>query len=143
MVVSAPQLAKRAFVKILIAFATQYHVALTLTRESADKDILAAYRRLLKKVHPDKGGKKEDQQKLKAAKDAWSNAASNASQGGRPQKGTTTKHPDADNDVLDVVEKAYQIQAQGVMLTYHGLRDQSHWLDMVAFFTANMQKWKV
>ena len=45
MVVSAPQLAKRAFVKILIAFATQYHVALTLTRESADKNILAADRR--------------------------------------------------------------------------------------------------
>ena len=71
MVLSAAQVAKRAFVRILLAFATQYQVSLSVSRDSADKDILAAYRRLVKKVHPDKGGKKEDQQKLQDAKVEW------------------------------------------------------------------------
>ena len=68
MVLSAVQIAKRAFVKILLAFATQCQVSVNVSRDSADKDILAAYRRVVKKVHPDKGGKKEDQQKLQDAK---------------------------------------------------------------------------
>ena len=68
MVLSAVQIAKRAFVKILLAFAIQYQVSVNVSRDSADKDILAAYRRVVKKVHPDKGGKKEDQQKLQDAK---------------------------------------------------------------------------
>ena len=68
MVLSAVQIATRAFVKILLARAAQYQVSLKVSRDSAGKDILAAYRRAAKKVHPDKGGKKEDQQKLQDAK---------------------------------------------------------------------------
>ncbi len=62
MVLSAVQIATRAFVKILVAFAAQYQVSVTITRDSSEKDSLAAYRRVVKKVHPDRGGKTEDQQ---------------------------------------------------------------------------------
>ena len=74
MVLSAVQIATRAFVKLLLAFAAQYKVAVTISRDSAEKDILAAYRRVVKKAHPDKGGKKEDQQKLQDATVDWESA---------------------------------------------------------------------
>ena len=74
MVLSAIHIATRAFVKILVAFAAQYQVAATISRDSSEKDILATYRRVVKKVHPDKGGKKEDQQKLQDATVDWESA---------------------------------------------------------------------
>ena len=97
-VVSAPHLGKRAFGRILLAFSIQYHVALMLTRDSSDKDSVAACRWLLKQIHPDRRGKKEEEQKLQAAQNTLSNRASSAVQGGRPQKGTNSKQPDAGND---------------------------------------------
>ena len=71
---SVVQAAKRAFVKVILALALQYELALKVNRDSEDSEVLAAYRRLSKKVHPDKGGRTEDQQKLQAAKDAWEDA---------------------------------------------------------------------
>ena len=69
MVASAAQLATRAFVKLLLAFASQYAVLLQLSRDSPDKEVLAAFRRVSKKEHPDKGGSKDAEQKLNAARD--------------------------------------------------------------------------
>ena len=71
MPVSALQKAKRVFVHVLLSTAVAYHVALTVNRESADEELLTAYRQVVKKAHPDKGGSKENFQKLQAAKKAW------------------------------------------------------------------------
>ena len=71
MVASAVQLAKRAFLKVLLAFAAQYVVLVNVNRDSPDKDVMAAFRRVAKKAHPDKGGRVQDAQELHAAKDAW------------------------------------------------------------------------
>ena len=68
---SALQLAKRLFVKLLLAFASQYAVVLDLNRDSPDAEVLRAFRRIAKKVHPDKGGRKEDAQAQNDAKDHW------------------------------------------------------------------------
>ena len=134
MVLSAAQIAKRAFVRILLAFATQYQVSLSVSRDSADKEILTAYRRLVKKVHPDKGGKKEDQQKLQNAKVEWEGAAASARKGaGRPRQSHAKAEDAAAEGIVDVEEKGtYQVHSQGVLLTYHGLRDQNHWLEFTA-----------
>ena len=43
------QAAKRALVSLLLAFASQYGVALNLTRDSADKVVEQSYRKLLKR----------------------------------------------------------------------------------------------
>ena len=59
MVTTPLQLAKRAFVKVLLALAAQYSVSLQLTRDSPDAHLLPAFRRVVKKVHPDKGGREE------------------------------------------------------------------------------------
>ena len=74
MVASALQLAARALVRTLLALATQYAVVLDLNRYSSEVVLLAAYRRLLTKTHPDKGGRKEDVVKLQAAKEDWDKA---------------------------------------------------------------------
>ena len=46
--------------------------------------VLQTYRRVIKKVHPDKGGKKRDFQKLQAAKEAWDTARNERRPSGNP-----------------------------------------------------------
>ena len=74
MVASALQLATRAFVRTLLALAAQYSVTVAVNRDSSAAVLLSAYRRLLKKVHPDKGGRTEDQQNLQTMKEDWERA---------------------------------------------------------------------
>ena len=78
--------ATRAFVAVLIALARSYELALQVNRDSSAEQLLKAYRKLLLKTHPDKGGLKVDQQKLQAAKENWDRArkASPGRAGGRP-----------------------------------------------------------
>ena len=58
---SAPQVAKRAFIKLIIALAATYTVAVVLNQGSSDSEILSAFRRLVKRVHPDKPGGSTEQ----------------------------------------------------------------------------------
>ena len=52
--------AKRAFVSIVLAQSSAYHLVVTVNRDSDDKVLLKTCERLLLKVHPDKGGKNAD-----------------------------------------------------------------------------------
>ena len=70
MVCNALQHAKRAFVRILLALAAHFDLRLRITRDSTDKAILTAYRTVCKTVHPDKGGSKDEFQRLQQAKEA-------------------------------------------------------------------------
>lgn len=76
--------ARRALVKLLLALAVAYGVALALTQRASDIDVVAGYRKLAKKVHPDKGGSVQDMQRLQNAKDQWDHARCDAS-AGRPR----------------------------------------------------------
>ena len=59
MVVSAPQAAKRTLVKLLLVFASVYSVVLEgFSREAPDNEVLKAFKKVLLKAHPDKGGSK-------------------------------------------------------------------------------------
>ncbi len=60
MPLSTLQQAKRVFVKVFLSTALAYQLALTVNRDSEDATLLTAYRHVLKKVHPDKGGSKQD-----------------------------------------------------------------------------------
>ena len=69
------QLAKRALVTLLLTFARQYQIPpLAINRDSSDKDVLNAFKKVARKVHPDKGGSKDDCQKLNNARDEWDKA---------------------------------------------------------------------
>ena len=50
-----------------------------MTWDSADTAVRSAYRKVSRKVHPDHGGKTEDQQKLNDAYSQWENATKEAS----------------------------------------------------------------
>ena len=71
MPVSALNSAKRAFVTVLLSVASTCSVKVKVNRDSKDKDLLGAYRQVVKKAHPDKGGDTAKFQRLQAAKEAW------------------------------------------------------------------------
>ena len=77
-VVNAAQLAKRSFLRELLAFAAQYVVPVHVNQDSQDKDVMAAFRRVARKAHPDKGRRVQDSQELHAAKNAWDDARKGA-----------------------------------------------------------------
>ena len=87
MTTSAALLARRALVTVLLALAALYSVALTLTRDSCDAEVSAAYKKVVRKVHPDKRGSTADAQRLQAAKEKWSSAQRQA---GRPKEAAGT-----------------------------------------------------
>ena len=78
MPVSAIQAAKRALVSLFLTLARYYQVTLTLCRDSADKDVVTAFRKVVLKAHPDKGGRDGDAQKLNDARDVWDTAKKNS-----------------------------------------------------------------
>ena len=71
------------FVSLLLALAQQYRVRVTLTRDSADHAVEAAFRSVVKKVHPDKGGAVGDAQRLQHAREEWKAAKAKGPRPGR------------------------------------------------------------
>jgi hypothetical protein len=84
MACSAVQVARRALVKLLLALAAACSVTVSVTQQSSDVQVGVAYWRIVKVVHPDKGGKAEDAQKLQGAKEQWDHAK-RAAVAGRPR----------------------------------------------------------
>ena len=68
---------------------------------------------MVKKVHPDKGGKKEDQQKLMDAKVEWETVVKNSCKPGRPSQ---TDAPKADL----TTEGAIEVAATLIFAAYGG-----------------------
>ena len=52
--------AKRALVRVLKDLAATYSVALALNRDASDEDVRKAYKKVLLRAHPDKGGAHAD-----------------------------------------------------------------------------------
>ena len=93
--VSASDRAKRALVTLIRDLAGVYGVTLDITRHCRDDALRKAYKKLLLKVHPDKGGQAEDQKKLNIAHDDWVEAVKGKPGRGRGAQGARTK-PAAD-----------------------------------------------
>ena len=74
MTVSAVQTAKRTLVSILLRLGPQYRVTVLVNRDSPDKDIQSAFRRVAVKAHPDKGGSTVHTQELLTARENWQKA---------------------------------------------------------------------
>ena len=73
--------ATRAFVHTLLALARTYNLAPVGNRDSGDDALRKAYRRVLLKAHPDKGGDKAHVQRLQAAKELLDKARKETRQG--------------------------------------------------------------
>lgn len=135
---SAVQVAKRALVALIHALALVYHVEAKCTRNSPDEEVVRAFRKLVLKVHPDRGGNDQHQQQLNEARSSWEAAKK------KPRK--------AQNVNLPVISapssfrssrNEFRIQATAVLLTYQGLVDCSQWLTLNAFVVDNLRPWKV
>ena len=114
MVASAVQLAKRALVSLLLTLAQQYSVQIQLKREDDDNLVEAAFRKVVKKTHPDKGGKLAGQQRLQSTRERW-----RALKTARP---TDRARPKVSSDLLPVQvaepssSKPYFIMSSSVLL---------------------------
>ena len=86
MALSQPQLKKRALVVAILAIAAVCNVHVDVQRESPDADVIRAFRKVMLKAHPDKGGSTADAQRLQGARAAWEDACSRAPKG-RPKTG--------------------------------------------------------
>ena len=80
---SSVLLAKRSLVSLLLRLAVAYQVVISVNRTSPDAGVKAAFRKVVLKVHPDKGGDNAEFQKLQEAKEQWEAAAKSA-KSGRP-----------------------------------------------------------
>ena len=116
MPLSSLQRAKRAFVSVLLKLALDYGVAADVNRDSDDKVILQSYRRVVKKVHPDKGGNKKKFQALQSAKEAWDTAQQRARPAGNPALS------EGQLVLLSAQSGQYRVCSQAVPLTTRGPR---------------------
>jgi hypothetical protein len=91
--VFAVDLAKRAFIKVLLQLAVTYAVKLSLSRDSPADAVNSAYRKVSLKVHPDKGGTDDQQTALNVARDVWETATAAAPYRGKKRKAAEAQTP--------------------------------------------------
>ena len=158
MAVSVAQAARRALVRVLQALATVYSLALGLNREATDLEVTKAYKRVLLKAHPDKGGNTADAQKLQAAKEGWDKAKRSCPAGGRPKSGekaagqggqrSGTAQAAAGAGAQELAadaggRKCFRIRSTAVLLTYSGFTDLQQWSRFLAHVQSHLRTWKV
>lgn len=100
---STVSIAKRALVSLLLKLAVAYQVVVSVSRDSPDVSVKAAFRKIAVKVHPDKGGDTADFQRLQDAKERWEAAAKDAKNGRPPEahnRGGGRKAPRETSDIL-------------------------------------------
>ena len=90
MPLSLIQRAKRALVSVLLKLAFDYGVAVDINRESDDRAVLQCCRRVVKKVHPDKGGHRPADRKPRRPEDT-ENERQNQRKTASPEEQTNSK----------------------------------------------------
>ena len=144
---SPVQLAKRAFVVALRALAAVYTIGLSVTRDSSDRDVEKAFRKVAARVHPDKGGSTSDSQRLHAARDAWREAQNTATCPGRPKHaGGPPQQAGQWASVAPLAaapRKEYRIRGESILLTYQGLPPTalSEWSRFKDWVPKNLKAW--
>ena len=138
MVASAVQVAKRALVSLLLALAHQYGVCVKVTRESPDPLVEKAFRCIIKKVHPDKGGCVEHAQQLQRAREEWQTVKGRKDPGGRPAQASAMSLVGK----KETGRQGYRIRSVAVLLTYHGVQ-QDQWPAFLTFVRDHVAHWGV
>ena len=157
--------AKRAFVAVLRALCATYSLACGANRDSTEDEVSATFRRVARRVHPDKGGDKAAAQQLNAARDACLAARAGKGQAGRPQgaqapqppgprppaqqvAATTTRERQSASGTLQRAAGAqprsdYTVNAEAVLLTYQRFAGLDQWRRFVSFVSASLARWQV
>ena len=132
---------------LLLSLAAAYGVDLKLAREACDDDVTKAFRRVSRRVPPDKGGVAADAQRLDAARDAWA-AASKTSKGrGRPaQAAQAAPAAAAAAAGLAPVCEGFRVRSVAALLTYQSwvLTDSATtWQRFLQFTQGHVASWSV
>jgi curved DNA-binding protein CbpA len=141
--VSAVDTAKRVLVTLLKSLAGIYGVVLALTRESTDVQLKAAYKKVSRKAHTDKGGSPEHQKALSAARDAWEEALREVKTRGGDQRTKKPQGRTVPSLVHDLRETpGYRFRGVGVLLTYQKFTDTGCWQAFLDHTKARLVLWK-
>lgn len=130
---------------LLLRLARAHVLALGISRESPDPALLSAFRRVSRKVHPDRGGSLTESQRLNAARDSWDEARRSAPGPGRPtpqQRGGARSSEQVLLPTVSTAKGGYRIQSVAVLLTYQGFKDCAQWGRSTAFVSRQLQQWK-
>ena len=143
--VSALDKAKRALIVLLRALAAAYGLALSVTRESSDKEVSSAYRKVSRCVHPDKNrGNTEDQKKLNVAYNSWEEVGRKTpNQGGARAKNSESSGTTLNTAMATQTRAEYRINSLAVLLTYQGFGGTEQWARFVVFVEAQLKPWRV
>ena len=134
--------ATRAFVKVLLTLARAYELGLTISRDSPPDLLHDAYKRVVRKAHPDKGGTAAHFRSLQSARAKWEELRKSA----RPQGRQWSKVSYADDAVVGVsssTKGGYRINAASVLLTYHGFKGLPDWRMFIKFVITSLSAWGV
>ena len=131
--------ATRAFVAVLLLLARRYELVLEVNRDSSAECVLKAYKKVLLKAHPDKGGRKQDAQTLQAAREEWEKVRkASPDKAGRPSAST------CDAAVPCKPHRPeYKVNAEVVLLTYSRVADLEQWHRFLTFARSSLKKWGV
>ena len=146
MPVSVIQAAKRVLVSLLLTFARYYQVTLTISRDSGDTEVVKAFRKVVLKAHPDKGGREGDAQKLNDARDVWETAKKSSAPPPQPSNSDSRRSADDMNmpaPAQPSAKQGFRINSLAVLLTYHGFTGVPHWREFLASVKALLKPWKV
>jgi hypothetical protein len=159
----------RSFVTVLKALLLKYQVrdCNLVTRDSSQEVVLKFYKKLLLKVHPDKGGDEADFKRVQGAKDNFEAAgdARGSAAGRRPTANRATRargsggsdqpgaaHPVPEAGLMEAQglcefcsedSASFRVQARAVLLTYNGVDDFAVWESFVASAGAKLKEWRV
>ena len=143
--VSAVQTAKsRGLITLLKLLAAAYGTVCDITRDSSDKEVASAYRKLSRRVHPDKnGGNDADQKRLTAAYNTWQEALRQAP----GHSGGKREAADPSAVLVPVPTAAarqeYRIKSQATLLTYQGFGGTSQFDRFLEFVQKSLKQWRV
>ena len=139
------QVAKRTLVFVLLLLARKHGLQLAVTRESGDDIVLACYRKVIRRVHPDKGGSTVDTQQLVDARDKWEQAKATAAKREEDRKATNEAERDKKGEPKQDTKivasqrpnrKLFRVHAAAVLLTYNGFADLAQWSRFQSFIGA-------
>ena len=130
MPVSTVQAAKRAFVRVLLDLARRYRVKVVVNRDSLDKEVEAAYRRIVLQAHPDKGGATAHVSQLNKARDDWADAKK-----AQNSDGSQPRQQPSERSCFGVAtpKTAFRVHSAAVLLTYSSITGMEHWEEFIKF----------
>ena len=137
---------------VLLYVAKAYGITPGVIHDSSQPDIAKAYKRVVLKAHPDKGGDPRHFRKLQEAKEEWDKVRKEKADS--PSGRRWSPGPDvnllmktgltlAGSPDVDPSKPGYRIRGFSVLLTYHNVAGLAEWKKFLKFIRASLQAWGV